>query len=220
MEVNIYTRKWVFSLIKKLRELYVKAVSSSSPDDIQYIDKVKLLAIFCGRLESDIKSLIKDDEVKELGVRFSKMRTIDVSIMEVENIEENTFSKRMAGQQEIVNAKIPSVLQKLFDKINRDQNMDDDWNLNEMTSSSILFLDNPMIYGYLNEKYDVDLLQTRLYSQDKSVKEIDIFIKVKKKYFEEMILKHITNLLISNRKIHYIEFRDALSILIKKSTEL
>ena len=35
-----------------------------------------------------------------------------------------------------------------------------------------------------------------------------------------MILKHLTNLLISNRKIHYIEFRDALSILLKKSTEL
>ena len=209
-----YTRKWVFSLIKKLRKHYVKAVSSSSPEDIEYKDKVKMLAIFYGRVESDIKSLIKDDEVKELGVRFSKMRTIDDSIMEVENIEENTFNKWMANQQEIVNAKIPSVLQKLFDRINRDQSIEDEWNLNETTSRSILILDNPMIYGYLNEKYEVGLLTTRLYSKGKSVKEIDIFIKVKKKYFEEMILKHIINLLISNRKIHYIEFRDALSILL------
>ena len=85
-----------------------------------------MLAIFCGRVESDITSLIKDDEVKELGVRFSKMRTIDDSIMEVENIEENTFNKWMVSQQEIVNTKIPSVLQKLFDRINRDQSMEDE----------------------------------------------------------------------------------------------
>ena len=93
-------------------------------------------------------------------------------------------------------------------------------NLNEATVKAIQFLDNPAMYEYLNDAFDTNILQSNLFTIGINQKNIDVFLKTKKKYYEENILKNFGLLIIANKNIHFVEFCDTYSKLMKKSSQL
>ena len=79
-------------------------------------------------------------------------------------------------------------------------------NLNETTVKAIKFLGNPAMYEFLNESFNTVMLQNSLFTLGINLNSIEVFLKTKKKYFEENILKNFGQLIIANKKIHYLEF--------------
>ena len=104
--------------MKDFKELYIKALSSTSPLNFDFKEKMNWLSIFTGRDFNEIISLIKDEEVKELGRKIrSSVRISDESNMNVETDADTTFSLWLISEHFKVNTKIPYILQRLFDKI-------------------------------------------------------------------------------------------------------
>ena len=191
---NTFTsvHRYVTNILKDLRCLYFKAISSSSPKDFDFNKKVEVLRIFSWRDSNEIKSIIRDEGVKELGRRIrSSVRISDESNTNVETDADTTFSIWLISEHFKVNTKIPYILKRLFDKINNDQVMEgSNENLNEATVKAIQFLDNPAMYEYLNDTFDTNILQSSLFTIGINQKNIDIFLKNKeevlwRKYFKE-----------------------------------
>ena len=221
---NTFTsvQRYVTNTLKDLRGLYFKAISSTSPNDFDFNKKVEVLEIFSWRGSNEIRSIIRDEEVKELGRRIRSTVIIKDEInTNIETDVDTTFSKWMTSEHFKANTKIPFILQKLFDKINKDQILEESKeNLNETTVKAIQFLDNPAMYEFLNESLNTNILQNSLFTIGINQKNIDVFLKTKKKFYEENILKNFGLLIIANKNIHFVEFCETYSKLMKKSSQL
>ena len=219
---STYSKNLIINLFKELRGLYFKAISSTSPLDFDFNKKVEVLGIFSRRSSHEIRSLIRDENVKELGRRIrSSVRITEESNINVETDADTIFSMWLISEHFKANSKIPYILQKLFDKINKDQVIEDsNEKLNEATVNAIKFLDNPSMYEFLNESFSTVMLQNSLFTIGMNQNSIEVFLKTKKKFFEENILKNFGQLIIANKNIHFIEFCETYSKLAKKSTQL
>ena len=178
---STYSKNLIINLLKELRGLYFKAISSTSPVEFDSNKKIEVQRIFSRRSTHEIRSLIRDENVKELGRRIrSSVRITDESNMNVESDADTTFSLWLISEHFKVNSKIPFILQKLFDKINKDQIMEDsNDNLNEAAVKVIKFLDNPAMYELLNKSYSTVMLQNNLFTIGMNLNSIEVFLKTK-----------------------------------------
>ena len=213
-----YIKNIVIKILKELREYYFKALCSTAPEEINISDRIEVLSKFSSRPTKEIRSSLKDEEVKAIGKRIRAINIVQDNQVNVEEQEDRIFNTWMQSQHLILNTRIPIVLQKLFNQINRDQILEE--NINELAITAIEFLDNPSMFEYLNDNYEEDILKTSLFLLNMNHEEINTFINNKKKYYEQNILKHISNLIVSNKNISFIEFRNVLWLLLKKSKNL
>ena len=215
---NIYCKKHIVYHLKELRELYLKALSSTAPENVCYNRKLEMLSIFTNRSQREIQSSLKIEEVKIVGKRISSMRISETDERNNETIVDKTFNIWLIDQQLMKNSKIPNTLQLLFDLVNREQIIDGiKENLNEKTFESIKFLDNPKMFGFINGLFNIEEFREQLFIMNLSYNTIDEYIKNKRKNFEDLILKNISLLALSNRSIDFNIFRDTLSSLLKRN---
>ena len=172
-----YSKNLIINVLKELRGLYFKTISSTSPVDFDFNKKVEVLGIFSRRSTHEIRSLIRDENVKELSRRIrSSVRITDESNLNVKTDADTTFSLWLISEHFKVNSKIPFILQKLFDKINKNQVMEDsNKNFNEATVNVIKFLDNLVIYEFLNESFSTVMLQNSLFTIGMNLNSIEVF---------------------------------------------
>ena len=98
-----------------------------------------------------------------------------------------------------INSKIPTALKRLFETIKNEQHADDYRNnTNEMSTEAIIFFDNPGMYDFIKGLYNSQSLIEQLFTMNISYEKIDELIWNKKKIFEELILKNLAKLCISN----------------------
>ena len=218
---NIYCKKHIVYHLKELRELYFKALSSTAPENVCYNRKLEVLSIFTNRSQREIQSSLKNEEVKIIGKRISSMRIRETNEPKNETIIDSVFNSWLIDQNLNKRNKIPNTFQRLFDLVNKEQVIDDlKENLNEKSFEAIKFLDNPMMFDFLNGELNIDKFREQLFTRSISYDVIDKYLRDKRKSFEDSILKHISMLALYKRSIEFSIFRDTLSSLIKRTYTL
>ena len=218
---NNYTLNIVVNCLKELRRIYMKALSSISPMTYDLIKKIEILSIFTGRHTKEIKSSLVNEEIVELGKRITSMRVSDEIEINSNSKFDGVFSSWLIVEHLKLNSRIPTALKRLFETIKNEQHADDYRdNTNEMSTEAIIFLDNPGMYDFIKGLYNSQLLIEQLFTMNISYEKIDELIWNKRKIFEELILKNLAKLCISNKSISFIIFRDALWSILNRSQSL
>ena len=118
------------------------------------------------------------EEIKALGKRISSMRVSeDVEINENSKID-NVFNQWLIDEHLKKKFKISYSLHRLFELIKIEQDWDDtNTNINEMSVEAIKFLDNPIMYEFLNGQLDIDKFIDHLYAMNVKYEDIDDYIR-------------------------------------------